>query len=157
MFRLADKEEHFEGRNPFAGRTLEETNSSWRSYKTEELTKLFSAPLLRDTPTEQRVHPAKYTFENAMARIPLVGLFSGMRSNEICQMRASDVQRKEGIWLFNVSDENKGQSLSASAQKEGTSWVLGRSRGAQNNYAKGSPRPQGGERFARTSWIRLAR
>jgi integrase len=115
VFRLADKEGHFEGRNPFAGRTLEETNSSWRSYKTDELNKLFSTPLLRYMPTEQRTHPAKYTFENAMAWIPLVGLFSGMRSNEICQMRARDVQRKEGIWLFNVSDDTTGQRLKTEA------------------------------------------
>jgi hypothetical protein len=45
VFRLADKEGHFEGRNPFAGRTLEETNSSWRAYQTDELNKLFSTPL----------------------------------------------------------------------------------------------------------------
>jgi len=115
VFSLADKEGHFEGRNPFAGRTLEETNSSWRSYKTDELNKLFSTPLLRYMPTEQRTRPSKYTFENAMAWIPLVGLFSGMRSNEICQMRARDVQRKEGIWLFNVSDDTTGQSLKTEA------------------------------------------
>ena len=115
VFRLADKEGHFEGRNPFAGRTLEETNSSWRSYQTDELNKLFRTPLLRNMPTEQRIHPAKYTFENAMAWIPLVGLFSGMRSNEICQMRASDVQRNGGIWLFNVSDDNTGQRLKTEA------------------------------------------
>ena len=115
VFRLADKEGHFEGRNPFAGRTLEETNSSWRSYKTDELNKLFSTPLLRYMPTEQRTRPSKYTFENAMAWIPLVGLFSGMRSNEICQMRARDVQRKEGIWLFNVSDDTTGQRLKTEA------------------------------------------
>jgi hypothetical protein len=42
VFGLADKEGHFEGRNPFVGRTLEETNSSWRSYKTEELNKLLA-------------------------------------------------------------------------------------------------------------------
>ncbi len=115
VFRLADKEGYFEGRNPFAGRTLEETNSSWRSYNAEELNKLFSTPLLRDMPTEQRIRPSKYTFENAMVWIPLVALFSGMRSNEICQMRVSDIQRKEGIWLFNVSEDNPGQSLKTKA------------------------------------------
>jgi hypothetical protein len=112
VFRLAGKEGHFEGRNPFVGRTLEEANSSWRSYKTDELNKLFSTSLLRNMPTEQRICPAKYRFENAMAWIPLVGLFSGM---QICQMRTSDVQRKEGIWLFNVSDENSGQRLKTEA------------------------------------------
>ena len=115
VFQLADKEGHFEGRNPFVGRTLEETNSSWRSYKTDELNKLFSTPLLRNMSTEQRIRAAQYRFENAMAWIPLVGLFSGMRSNEICQMRASDVQRKEGIWFFNVSDDTTGQSLKTKA------------------------------------------
>jgi integrase len=115
VFRLADKEGHFEGRNPLAGRTLEETNSSWRSYQTDELNKLFNATLLRDMPTEQRIRPAKYAFENAMAWIPLVGLFSGMRSNEICQMRVSDVQRDGSIWLFNVSDDSTGQSLKTDA------------------------------------------
>jgi integrase len=115
VFKLAEKEGHFEGRNPFAGRTLEETNSSWRSYKTDELNQLFSTPLLRNMSAEQRIRPAKYTFENAMAWIPLLGLFSGMRSNEICQMRASDVQRNGRIWLFNVSDDNTGQSLKTEA------------------------------------------
>jgi integrase len=115
VFKLADKEGYFEGRNPFTGRTLEETNSSWRAYKTDELSKIFGTPLLRDMPTEQRIRPTKYTFENAMAWIPLVGLFSGMRSNEICQMRVSDVQRKEGIWLFSVSDDDLGQSLKTKA------------------------------------------
>jgi integrase len=117
VFRLADKEGHFEGRNPLAGRTLEETNSSWRSYQTDELNKLFSTSLLHNTPAEQRIRPVKYTFDNAMAWIPLVALFSGMRSNEICQMRASDVQRNGGIWLFNVCDENVGQSLKTGAAK----------------------------------------
>ena len=30
-------------------------------------------------------------------------------------MRASDVQRNGGIWLFNVSDDNTGQSLKTEA------------------------------------------
>src|SRR5262245_58134296 len=62
-------------------------------------------------PTEQRIRPIKYTFENAMAWVPLIGLFSGMRSNEICQMRAGDVRRERGIWIFNVSADGAGQSL----------------------------------------------
>ena len=32
-------------------------------------------------------------------------------------MRASDVQRKEGIALFNVSDDNTGQSLKTEAAR----------------------------------------
>jgi integrase len=115
VFKLADKEGHFEGRNPFAGRTLEEPENPYLPFKIEELNALFGAPLLRDMPAAQRIRPAKYTFENAMAWIPLIGLFSGMRSNEICQMRASDVQRKDGLWLFHVSAEADGQRLKTEA------------------------------------------
>jgi hypothetical protein len=61
VFSLADKEGHFEGRNPFAGRTLEEINSSWRSYKTDELKKLFSTPLLRNMPTTQHADRTAHT------------------------------------------------------------------------------------------------
>ena len=50
-----------------------------------------------------------------MAWVPLIALFSGMRSNEICQMRASDVRRKDGIWVFNVTDDAAGQSLKTEA------------------------------------------
>jgi hypothetical protein len=57
VFTLVDKEGHFEGRNPFAGRTLEETNSSWRSYKTEELNKLFSMPAIAQH-VDRTAHPA---------------------------------------------------------------------------------------------------
>jgi len=63
----------------------------------------------------QRIRPGKYTFENVMAWVPLIALFSGMRSNEICQMNAGDVRRKEGIWVFNVSEEGDAQSLKTKA------------------------------------------
>jgi hypothetical protein len=77
VFKLADKDGHFEGRNPFAGRTLEiAKGSGWRAYTIEELNTVFRAPLLRDMLAEQRARPAKYTFENAMAWVPLIALFS---------------------------------------------------------------------------------
>lgn len=116
VFKLAEKDGHYEGLNPFAGRTLEEPQGTgWRAYKVEELNKLFGTALLKEMRTEQRIRPAKYTFENAMAWIPLIALYNGMRSNEICQMRASDVRRKDGVWIFDVSAEGIGQSLKTEA------------------------------------------
>lgn len=50
-----------------------------------------------------------------MCWIPLIGLFGGMRSNEICQLRKSDVQNKNGIWVFNVSADHESQSLKTEA------------------------------------------
>ena len=36
--------------------------------------------------------------------IPLIGFYSGMRLNEICQLYVEDVQEVEGIWCFNIND-----------------------------------------------------
>ena len=35
----------------------------------------------------------------------LIGMFSGARLNEICQLQLSDIQREDGIWFFNLMDE----------------------------------------------------
>jgi integrase len=47
--------------------------------------------------------------------IPLIALYSGLRSNEICQLHKSDVQRKSGVWVFRVSGEGEGQHLKTEA------------------------------------------
>lgn len=115
VFKWADRRGHFEGRNPFQEQSRTEgEGNGWRAYKIEELNKLFGTNLLRDMEAE-RIRPAKYTFETAMAWAPLIALFSGMRSNEICQMRVADVRRKEGIWVFTVTDDAVGQSLKTEA------------------------------------------
>jgi integrase len=36
--------------------------------------------------------------------IPLIGLYSGMRLNEICQLFVEDIQQIDGIWCFNIND-----------------------------------------------------
>ncbi|MCB2128212.1 MAG: hypothetical protein KDE03_03845 [Rhodobacteraceae bacterium] len=35
----------------------------------------------------------------------LLGLFTGARLNEICQLELADVQREDGIWFLNITDE----------------------------------------------------
>jgi integrase len=35
--------------------------------------------------------------------IPLIGCYSGMRLNEICQLYVEDVQQVEGIWCFSIN------------------------------------------------------
>jgi integrase len=118
VFKWADKRGHFDGRNPFQGQSrAEPEGTGWRSYTVEELNQLFSCELLRNMTTARRIRPAKYAFENAMAWVPLIALFSGMRSNEICQMRVSDVQKKDGVWAFHVSAETEGQSLKTEAAR----------------------------------------
>ena len=35
--------------------------------------------------------------------VPLIGLYSGMRLEEICQLRCKDVYQVEGIWIFDIN------------------------------------------------------
>ena len=35
--------------------------------------------------------------------VPLIGAYSGMRSNEICSLATSDVQQRDGVWFFDVT------------------------------------------------------
>jgi len=37
--------------------------------------------------------------------IPLIGIYSGMRLDEICQLYIEDIQQINNIWCFNVNDE----------------------------------------------------
>ena len=35
----------------------------------------------------------------------IIGIFSGMRTNEICQLKISDIQLDDGVWVFNIDEE----------------------------------------------------
>ena len=48
----------------------------------------------------------------------LIGLFSGARLNEICQLDIADIQQEDGIWFFNVTDEGDNRkSIKAKASR----------------------------------------
>ena len=51
----------------------------------------------------------------------LLGMFTGARLNEICQLEITDVQQEDGVWLLNVTDEgednNKRVKAKASRRK----------------------------------------
>ena len=42
--------------------------------------------------------------------LPLIAVFSGMRQEEICQLRLDDVRQAEGIWIFDLR-EGDGRQL----------------------------------------------
>jgi integrase len=43
--------------------------------------------------------------------LPLIAAFTGARLNEIVQLEVADLVEVDGIWAFNISDEEEGQSL----------------------------------------------
>jgi len=116
VFKWADKQSKYEGRNPFQGQNRKEAKGTgWKPYTIDELNKVFGSETFTSATVKERIRPAKHNFKSAMRWIPLIGLFGGMRSNEICQLRKSDVQRKDGIWVFNVSADHESQTVKTEA------------------------------------------
>lgn len=50
--------------------------------------------------------------------VPLIGYYTGMRLEEICQLYLSDIQQEESIWCFNLTqNEDKHLKTSAAVRK----------------------------------------
>lgn len=50
--------------------------------------------------------------------VPLIGYYTGMRLEEICQLYLSDIQQEDGIWYFNLTqNEDKHLKTSAAIRK----------------------------------------
>ncbi|MBR9973068.1 site-specific integrase [Magnetospirillum sulfuroxidans] len=48
---------------------------------------------------------------------PLIGLYTGARLNEISQIHLSDIRKEQGIWCFDVNDDDDGKQLKTGASK----------------------------------------
>ncbi len=86
LFDWARKRGDFERDNPFAEQSRKAGDDKWQPYTMAELATLLDAI------------PAGST----MRWVTLVGLFSGMRLEEICQLRTSDVKNEAGVWFFDI-------------------------------------------------------
>ncbi|WP_428570033.1 MAG: hypothetical protein ACP59X_10335 [Solidesulfovibrio sp. DCME] len=69
-------------------------NKKIRPFDSIELNKIFSSSAYDDT--------NEYAYRYWL---PVIGLFSGMRVNEICQLYLTDIKEVEGVWVFDVNDD----------------------------------------------------
>lgn len=98
--------------NPFSGLMRRVSkDSKWLPFTIEELNVLFSSAFYREATREERLTPEAHTRKQTLLWAPLISLYSGMRSNEICQLRSCDIAKEDGVWRFNVSEEGEGQSV----------------------------------------------
>lgn len=49
--------------------------------------------------------------------IPLIGMYSGLRLNEICQLYVDDVQQVEGIWCFSINGAKDKRLKNAASER----------------------------------------
>jgi integrase len=85
-----------------------------RPFTTAQLIKIFNAPLYTGCKDDASGYALVGEARPRRSRfwIPLIGLYSGMRLNEICQLNTADLKKIGVIWCFDVHTEAEdGKSL----------------------------------------------
>lgn len=103
LFKFATSKPKYDLRyNPFSGRSLDESNVQQREpFTVDELIRLFGA-----AEHAQRQHKTAYSYW-----LPLMGLLTGARLNELCQLHLSDFEEIGGIDCINIQDAEDGQRI----------------------------------------------
>ena len=105
FFRWLSNRVDYELKNPFDGlmqKDKEPAASKRESYSTSQIKRLVTS--LHQVPEWKRW-------------IILLGRFTGMRANEICQLYHCDIKNIDGIWCAVVSDSREGQSVKTDNSK----------------------------------------
>jgi len=102
-------------KNPFAGRKYETkavrkaTETVRDAFSADELNVLFASPVF-----VQGQRPAKGGGEAAYW-LPLLGLFTGARVEDLCRLELGDVVEREGAWCLHLHDSKREQRLGVTA------------------------------------------
>jgi integrase len=73
-------------------------NEKRKVFDTEDLTKLVGGLLEASTQGVLAGRPERFW-------VPLIGLYSGARLNEICQLHTGDIVQVEGVWCFRIEGD----------------------------------------------------
>jgi integrase len=105
LFNYAEKN-HYVDRNPFKGLQISEKKTRVDElrdvFDSEDLKKLFcdSKEYLEDA------HTNPHNFW-----VPILGLYTGCRLEELCQLYASDIIEIDGIWCLNIVEDKEDKSV----------------------------------------------
>jgi len=109
LFGWAERNDHIE-RNYFAHLTLrnpQRPDEARAAYTEEDLRKIFSTPQYRE---HKFLHPHYYW-------LPLLGLHTGARLNELCQLELNDIRQQDGIWVLDINSAGPSKQLKSKAAK----------------------------------------
>jgi len=111
LFKWAVKFEKAE-KNPFDGLTIKKKRKASEerdAFSKEDLHKLFSSPHWHE---KKPLKPYYYW-------LPLIGLFSGMRIEEICQLHLEDIREdnRTGVWCFDINNKDEKKTKTPSSKR----------------------------------------
>jgi integrase len=99
-------------KHPWRGLEIKATTTNKRRpWTDDEITALFTAPLHASYAVPDAAHAGR----DAAYWIPLLGLYTGARLGELCQLRTVDIQTIEGIAVMVLTDDGEDQSIKSDA------------------------------------------
>jgi integrase len=117
-------EAHFDGVRPslFKGLSIREAVSvrdQRDPFSRAQLYTLFSSPLYVGCRSVRLcAEPGDYSMRNtARYWLPLLGLYTGARLNELCQLTPANVREENGIAYLEITDDAEGQRIKSASGK----------------------------------------
>ena len=111
LYSFASEELDYDGDNPFKGRSNSKAAKKQQRDKRDplskdQLTQLFASPLFKGCKSLASCHRPGNQVPNHSHKywVPLIGLYTGMRMQEILQLYVTDVYQKDEIWVFDLNE-----------------------------------------------------
>ncbi|MBP7722296.1 MAG: site-specific integrase [Alphaproteobacteria bacterium] len=123
LFTWAIRAGYYHGQNPFSNLIIkgQKVSASRRHpFKEEELKALFLSPVFtgcKGKKASERLEAGEEIVKDALYWVPLIGLYSGMRLGEICQLYVADIRQEDGIYIFDVNDEGDDKALKTASSR----------------------------------------
>ncbi|MEY4765028.1 MAG: hypothetical protein RI907_1701, partial [Pseudomonadota bacterium] len=114
LLGFAHRELELIDRHPWDRMNIESTTESKRTpWTSEQIKAFFALPLF----TSYQLPTSKRAGADAAYWIPLLGLFTGARSAELCQLTVLDVVEEQGIFVIDINEDGDGKKLKTSASQ----------------------------------------
>jgi integrase len=124
LYSFAAKELDYEGDNPFKGRSNSKAAKKNQREQRNPLSKdhlkqLFQSPLFTGCKSLASCYrPGSLVpKESHKYWVPMIGLYTGMRMQEILQLYVADVYQTNDIWVFDLNENHKDQKLKSPQSK----------------------------------------
>ena len=101
-------------KNPWRGLDIKaHTEAPRQPWSDEFLTKLFSHPIW----TEGLIPKDTKAGGLAAYWLPMLGLYSGARCSELCQLLTDDIKKESGVWTMQIHDGEPTQRIKTTAAR----------------------------------------
>jgi integrase len=124
LYSFAESELDYQDRNPFKGRgyakaTRQKARDRRSAFSNDQLTHLFSSPIYMGCKSLPACHAEGRLIPRDSHKywVPLIGLFTGMRLQEILQLYLEDVYQHDGLWVFDLNENHPDKNLKTPQSK----------------------------------------